>query len=70
LLKLTQNLEFNKSDQQILEHFDAFFYDLVTAFNDFSRPEFCKVRLFNKRELENQQETDHTRKIQLEQQRK
>jgi len=53
LLKLTQNLEFNKSDQQILEHFDAFFFDLVTSFNDFSRPEFCKVRLFNKRELEN-----------------
>lgn len=70
LVKLTQKLEFNKSDQQIIEHFDAFYTDLVTCFNDLSRPEFCKVRFFNKRELENQQDSDHTRKILLEQQRR
>jgi hypothetical protein len=42
----------------------------VTCFNDFSRPEFCKVRLFNKRELENQQDSEAMRKILREQQHK
>ena len=38
-----ETLEFNKSDEQILQNFEAYFEDLVTCFNEFNRPEFCKI---------------------------
>ena len=40
---LDESLEFNKSDEQIKQNFEAYFEDLITCFNDFSRPEFCKI---------------------------
>lgn len=40
---LPGSLEFNKSDEQILHAFEEYFEDLVVCFNDFSRPEFCKI---------------------------
>lgn len=48
----------------------AFYFDLVTCFNDFSRPEFCKARIMNRREMTSQTDADHARKLQLEQMRK
>ena len=40
---LDETLEFNKSDEQILHNFEAYFEDLVNCFNDINRPEFCKI---------------------------
>lgn len=40
---LDETLEFNKSDEQILHNFEAYFEDLVHCFNDINRPEFCKI---------------------------
>lgn len=41
---LQGRLVWNKTDMQIFKQFDNFFAALVTCFNDFSRPEFVKIR--------------------------
>lgn len=58
------SLEFNKSDEQILHAFEEFFEDLVVSFNDFSRPEFCKIQVYTRKKYEYEmQEQDQTRRV-------
>lgn len=42
-----ESLDFNKTDQEILLSLEAYLGNLVTCFNDFNRPEFCKIEKFN-----------------------
>lgn len=49
---LPLSLEFNKSDEQILHSFEEFFEDLVVCFNEFSRPEFCKIQVYTRKKYE------------------
>ena len=47
-----ETLEFNKSDEQILKMFEAYFEELITCFNDFNRPEFCKIQEYGQKKYE------------------
>ena len=65
-----ETLEFNKSDDQILQNFEAYFEDLVTSFNEFNRPEFCKIQEYGQKKYEvEKKELEASRKINLEYQR-
>lgn len=67
---LDETLEFNKSDEQILHSFEAYFQDLVHCFNDFNRPEFCKIQEYGQKKYEvEMKELLQTRKVNLEFQR-
>ena len=64
---LPGSLEFNKSDEHILHAFEEYFEDLVVCFNDFSRPEFCKIQVYTRKKYEYEmQEQDSTRRVQRE----
>lgn len=47
-----ESLEFNKSDELILLKFETYFESLVTSFNEFNRPEFCKIKEYNQKKYE------------------
>ena len=47
-----ETLDFNKSDEQILAKFELYFESLVTCFNEFNRPEFCKVQEYNQKKYD------------------
>ena len=67
---LDETLEFNKSDEQILHNFEAYFEELVHCFNDFNRPEFCKIQEFGQKKYEvEMKELENSRKVNLDYQR-
>ena len=67
---MDENLEFNKSDEQILHSFEAYFEDLVHCFNDFNRPEFCKIKEYSQKKYEvEMKELEASRKVSLDYQR-
>lgn len=49
---LTEELTFNKTDEQILEDLEVYFDMLVTSMNDMSRPEFCKVKVISQKKYD------------------
>ena len=47
-------------------YFETYFEDLVTCFNDFSRPEFCKIQEYHKKKYEMEiKELEAARKVNL-----
>ena len=65
-----ETLEFNKSDEQILHNFEAYFDELVHCFNDFERPEFCKIEEYPQIKYEvEMKENENSRKVNLDYQR-
>jgi len=65
-----ETLEFNKSDEQILSSFRNYFDDMVECFNDFNRPEFCKIQEYGLEKYNvEMKELETSRKLHLEKQR-
>ena len=62
-----EELSFNKSDEQVLNDFENYFEDLVTCFNEFTRPEFSKIiSLPLKKYEQDRQEIAASRRTQIE----
>jgi hypothetical protein len=56
LTAICEELTFNYKDEQILFYFSQYLDEMVTSFNDFPRPEFCKIKQLSKSKYKMYQE--------------